>query len=95
MCCNRATTHSDLALRAKQQGIKVQVIHNASIMNAVACCGLQLYHLIEILDRFILLSDTHLGKQYLLYFGLKIGNQIVFMTKSKSIELLDSIHYVC
>jgi diphthine synthase len=39
-----ATTHTDLMLRAKQQQIKVQVIHNASIMNAVACCGLQLYH---------------------------------------------------
>uniref|UniRef100_A0A914YKF7 diphthine methyl ester synthase n=1 Tax=Panagrolaimus superbus TaxID=310955 RepID=A0A914YKF7_9BILA len=38
-----ATTHADLVLRAKQRGIKVDVVHNASIMNAVACCGLQLY----------------------------------------------------
>ena len=38
-----ATTHSDLRLRAYRMGIKVEVIHNASIMNAVACCGLQLY----------------------------------------------------
>jgi len=38
-----ATTHTDLALRAKQEGIQVHVIHNASIMNAVASCGLQLY----------------------------------------------------
>ncbi|XP_044747349.1 diphthine methyl ester synthase [Coccinella septempunctata] len=38
-----ATTHTDLILRAKQNGIKVKVIHNASIMNAVGCCGLQLY----------------------------------------------------
>eukprot|EP01133_Synstelium_polycarpum_P009821 gene9821-11471_t len=28
---------------AKELGIPVQVIHNASIMNAVGCCGLQLY----------------------------------------------------
>ena len=36
-----ATTHSDLILRARIKGIKVEVIHNASIMSAVACCGLQ------------------------------------------------------
>ncbi|CAD6192277.1 unnamed protein product [Caenorhabditis auriculariae] len=39
-----ATTHADLVLRAKQSGIQVRVIHNASIMNAVGCCGLQLYN---------------------------------------------------
>lgn len=39
-----ATTHHDLVLRAESKGIKVSVVHNASIMNAVACCGLQLYH---------------------------------------------------
>jgi diphthine synthase len=38
-----ATTHSDLVLRAKELDIPVQVIHNASVMNAVGCCGLQLY----------------------------------------------------
>ncbi|MFT7808846.1 diphthine methyl ester synthase [Arapaima gigas] len=39
-----ATTHSDLVLRAVNAGIKYQVIHNASIMNAIGCCGLQLYN---------------------------------------------------
>lgn len=39
-----ATTHTDLVLRAHQMGIQYQVIHNASIMNAVGCCGLQLYN---------------------------------------------------
>jgi diphthine synthase len=39
-----ATTHTDLILRAKERGIKYQIVHNASIMNAVGCCGLQLYH---------------------------------------------------
>lgn len=38
-----ATTHSDLLMRAQERGIPVRVIHNASIMNAVAACGLQLY----------------------------------------------------
>ncbi|KAL0584859.1 hypothetical protein ABG067_005303 [Albugo candida] len=39
-----ATTHTDLILRAKEQNINVQVIHNASVMGAVASCGLQLYN---------------------------------------------------
>eukprot|EP01083_Nonionella_stella_P152241 487655_1 len=40
-----ATTHVDLLLRAaKEKGIETRIIHNASIMNAVACCGLQLYN---------------------------------------------------
>lgn len=38
-----ATTHSDLWLRARQRGIAVNVVHNASIVNAVAVSGLQLY----------------------------------------------------
>ncbi|XP_014610506.1 PREDICTED: diphthine methyl ester synthase [Polistes canadensis] len=38
-----ATTHTDLVLRAQEKGAKVQVIHNASILSAIGCCGLQLY----------------------------------------------------
>ncbi|VEN41824.1 unnamed protein product [Callosobruchus maculatus] len=38
-----ATTHTDLILRAKEKHIEVKCIHNASILSAVGCCGLQLY----------------------------------------------------
>ncbi|KAK8935998.1 putative diphthine synthase [Platanthera zijinensis] len=38
-----ATTHSDLVVRAKKLSLEVEVIHNASIMNAIGVCGLQLY----------------------------------------------------
>ncbi|EFX67483.1 hypothetical protein DAPPUDRAFT_331033 [Daphnia pulex] len=38
-----ATTHTDLVLRAKEVGVPFQVVHNTSILNAVGCCGLQLY----------------------------------------------------
>ena len=41
---SRATTHSDIILRAHALKIPVRVIHNASIMNAVGACGLQLYN---------------------------------------------------
>ncbi|KAJ1504473.1 diphthine synthase [Coelomomyces lativittatus] len=39
-----ATTHTDLILRAKQKNIPFKVVHNASIMNAIGCTGLQLYN---------------------------------------------------
>lgn len=39
-----ATTHTDLVIRAKELNIPVQTIHNASIMNAIGACGLQLYN---------------------------------------------------
>ncbi|XP_047135685.1 diphthine methyl ester synthase isoform X1 [Hydra vulgaris] len=39
-----ATTHTDLIIRAKERNISYKVIHNASILNAVGCCGLQLYN---------------------------------------------------
>ncbi|CDO72588.1 hypothetical protein BN946_scf184985.g7 [Trametes cinnabarina] len=39
-----ATTHTDIVLRARSLNIPTRVIHNASIMNAVGACGLQLYN---------------------------------------------------
>uniref|UniRef100_A0A5B7C1T0 diphthine methyl ester synthase n=1 Tax=Davidia involucrata TaxID=16924 RepID=A0A5B7C1T0_DAVIN len=38
-----ATTHTDLVVRAKNLGVDVKIVHNASVMNAVGVCGLQLY----------------------------------------------------
>ncbi|KAK4292541.1 hypothetical protein Pmani_034704 [Petrolisthes manimaculis] len=38
-----ATTHTDLVVRALDENIPVNIVHNASILNAVGCCGLQLY----------------------------------------------------
>ena len=38
-----ATTHTDLIARAKERDVEVNVVHNASIMNAVGVCGLQMY----------------------------------------------------
>ena len=39
-----ATTHTDILLRAHDLGIPTDVVHNASIMNAVGASGLQLYN---------------------------------------------------
>jgi len=38
-----ATTHTDLMLRARSEGITCEYIHNASIMNAIGVVGLELY----------------------------------------------------
>ncbi|KAJ8609816.1 hypothetical protein CTAYLR_008112 [Chrysophaeum taylorii] len=38
-----ATTHTDLVLRARRLGAKVEIVQNASVMAGVARCGLQLY----------------------------------------------------
>ena len=38
-----ATTHSDIFLRAKELKIKIKVLHNASILNAIGITGLELY----------------------------------------------------
>lgn len=38
-----ATTHIDLMIRAKDAGVKVEVINNASIMNSIGVTGLELY----------------------------------------------------
>jgi diphthine synthase len=39
-----ATTHTDLVIRAKEVGVQVEMVHNASIMGAAGACGLQLYN---------------------------------------------------
>lgn len=39
-----ATTHTDMMIRARDFGVKVELIHNASVMGAAGCCGLQLYN---------------------------------------------------
>ncbi len=38
-----ATTHNDIRLRAEKKGIKVHIIHNASVLLAVGETGLELY----------------------------------------------------
>ena len=42
--CFAATTHADLVLRAHEKNVKVKTYYNASIMNACAGSGLQLYN---------------------------------------------------
>ncbi|KAI5964270.1 DPH5 [Candida pseudojiufengensis] len=52
-----ATTHTDLVIRARELGIKVETIHNASVMNAVGACGLQLYQFGQTIS-LVFFTDT-------------------------------------
>ena len=38
-----ATTHWDILQRAREQNIRAEVVHNASIINAIGATGLQVY----------------------------------------------------
>ncbi|KAI9290130.1 diphthine synthase [Umbelopsis sp. AD052] len=52
-----ATTHTDLVIRARELDIPVQVVHNASIMNAIGACGLQLYNFGQTIS-IVFFTDT-------------------------------------
>jgi diphthine synthase len=58
-----ATTHTDLILRAIEKNIPYKLIHNASIMNAVGCCGLQLYNFGETVS-FCFWTDSWQPKSF-------------------------------
>lgn len=38
-----ATTHTDIIMRAKKEGIEIHVVHNASVLNTISETGLQPY----------------------------------------------------
>ena len=54
-----ATTHTDLMLRARNIGVKVEVIHNASAMGAAAASGLQVRALLDTPAHACILPIVH------------------------------------
>lgn len=83
-----ATTHTDILLRARALKIPTRVIHNASIMNAVGACGLQLYNFGQTVslvffteswkpDSFYdrVKENMHLGMHTLLLLDIKVKEQ--------------------
>lgn len=78
-----ATTHADILLRAHDLNIDTKVIHNASIINAIGCCGLQVslylyFNLSTHLHYFIFFSYIILEKLYQYLSGQTYGNLQVF-----------------
>ncbi|EED82650.1 predicted protein [Postia placenta Mad-698-R] len=83
-----ATTHTDIVLRARALNIPTRVIHNASIMNAIGACGLQLYNFGQTVslvfftntwkpDSFYdrIAENTNLGMHTLVLLDIKVKEQ--------------------
>lgn len=98
-----ATTHIDIYKQAKEAGVKVQIIHNASILTAVGITGLQLYNFgktasIPYLDEFkelvapyaVLEGNNKLGLHTLMLLDIK-QEQKRFMTISEGLDVLEDI----
>jgi diphthine synthase len=69
----RATTHTDLVLRARELKIPVQSVHNASIMSAIGATGLQLYNFGQTVS---MVFFTETWKPASFYDRLKENDQI-------------------
>jgi len=85
-----ATTHTDMLLRARSLDIPTRVIHNASIMNAIGACGLQLYNFGQAIslvffteswnpDSFYdkLKENSDLGMHTLVLLDIKVKEQTI------------------
>jgi len=93
-----ATTHIDLYLRARKEGIKCYVIHNASIINAVGVTGLQLYKFGKITS--IPLENENVEAPYdALKGNLSLGLHTLFLLdlnpeEERFVTVSDAIRYL-
>ncbi len=98
-----ATTHIEIFREAREQGIEVHIIHNASILTAVGVTGLQLYNFgktasIPYLDEHpnletpynIIRINKNLGMHTLCLLDIKAEQQ-KFMSVQEGLEVLEDI----
>lgn len=98
-----ATTHVEIYKQAKEQGVKVNIINNASVLNAVGITGLQLYKFgkttsvpftedhPDLETPYLVLKDNlSLGLHTLMLLDLK-PEQDKFMTVNEAIKILEKI----
>ena len=73
-----ATTHADLWMRDKKEGIKCHIIHNSSILTAVGVTGLQLYKFGKTTS--IPIENENIGAPYdVLKGNLSLGLHTLFL----------------
>ena len=93
-----ATTHIDLFLRAKKEGIKCNVIHNSSIISAVGATGLQVYKFGKTTS--IPLENENIETPYdALKGNLSLGLHTLFLLdfnqdEEKFLSINDAIRYL-
>ncbi len=98
-----ATTHTAIYDLAKDNDVKVEVIHNASVLTAIGQTGLQLYKFgkttsIPFLDDFpqletpyrVLQQNQEIGAHSLMLLDIKVQEDR-FMTVSRAIKVLEDI----
>ena len=91
-----ATTHTDLILRAVELNIPYKIVHNASIMNAIGSCGLQVRfcRILKVTVDVLWFSCTILVRLFPLFFGRTHGDQQVFVKRLLPIDDVVYILYV-
>ena len=93
-----ATTHIDLFLRAKKEGIACSVLHNASIITAVGITGLQIYKFGKTTS--IPLENENVETPYdVLKDNLSLGLHTLFLLdldlgEEKFISVNDALRYL-
>jgi len=93
-----ATTHIDLFLRTKKEGIKCNLIHNASIITAVGVTGLQVYKFGKTTS--IPLENENIETPYdVLKDNLSLGLHTLFLldlnpAEEKFMSVNDAIRYL-
>ena len=93
-----ATTHIDLFLRARKEGIKCHIIHNASIVSAVGITGLQVYKFGKITS--IPLENENIEAPYnVLKDNLSLGLHTLFLLdlipeEKRFLSINDAIRYL-
>ena len=93
-----ATTHISLLMQAKEESVETEVIHNASILNAVSDTGLSLYKFgktasipfqnNDIETPYVLLKENLSINAHTLFLLDLIPMEDVFMTVNEAIEYL-------
>jgi len=93
-----ATTHIDLFMRARSEGVKCHVIHNASIISAIGVTGLQVYKFGKTTS--IPLENENVESPYdALKDNLSIGLHTLFLLdlspdEEKFMSVNDAIRYL-
>jgi diphthine synthase len=98
-----ATTHVEIYKQAREKGVKVNIINNASVLNAIGITGLQLYKFGKTTSipftedhpnletPYLVLKDNlSLGLHTLMLLDLK-PDQDKFMTVNQALEILENI----
>jgi len=92
-----ATTHTDLFLRARKKSIDTEIVHNASIISAIAVTGLQAYKFGKITS--IPLENDNVETPYeILSANIKNGMHTLFLLdfqlEERFLTVSDAIRYL-